>query len=282
MNVGSVVYKDFLDVRRARIVWFVGASYALLTVLFFAQVRLGDFGGPPDVLVALWNLAFVGAVFVPAVALVAAYLAIAGERESGSVKHLLSTPVTRAEVVVGKYVSRALVVGVSLLVGFAAAALLSSVWFGALRPAVFAGIAALTTVYALAYVAVAVAISAASASRSRAMLGALGFYFATNMMTMNENVSGLAGLRYVLNDLLGLGVREDLVQFAGILANPTRAYLVSTLGVFPTELAESMALPMPTDLAWYVQPPVAFGVLLAWLVLPVLFGLYRFDRADIS
>jgi len=282
MNLASVARKDFVDVRRARIVRFVGGAYALLVVLFFLQVRLGGREGVPDVLLALWNMVFVGAVFVPAVALVAAYLAVAGERESGSIKHLLSTPIGRRDVVLGKYLSRAAIVGVALVLAFAVAAVLASVWFGSLRPEVFAGIAALTTVYALAYVSVAIGVSALAASRSRAMLGALGFYFSTNLMTLNEDVSGLAGLEYLLNELLGLGVREAPIQFVGVLTNPTRAYLLSTVGAFPRELTGRAELPLPGDLAWYVQPEVAVGVLVAWLVVPVLVGLGRFERADIS
>lgn len=286
MSVRAVARKDFLDARRARIVWLVGGSYAALLALFFAQVRLGALAvaGPrtPDVLVALWHMAFVGAVFVPAVALVAAYLAIAGERESGRIKRLLSTPISRRDVVLGKFASRAAIVGLSLLVAFGAAAALASVWFGSLRPAVFVGIAALTTLYALAYVSVAIAISATTASRSRAMLAALAFYFGTNSMTMNEDVSGLAGLEYVLNGLFGLGVGEAPIQFVGILTNPTRAYLLAAAGAFPDALTGTMDLPVPADLAWYVRPEVGVVVLLAWAVVPILVGSYRFDRADIS
>lgn len=282
MSVATVVRKDVRDARRARVVRLVGGSYVLLVALFFLQTRLGTVPGPATALHALWNLAFVGAVFVPAVALVAAYLSIAGERESGSVKHLLSTPVTRRDVVVGKYVARALVVVGSLAVAFAVAAVLAAVWFGAVRPAVFASIAALTALYALAYVAVAIAVSASAASRSRAVIGALGFYFGTNAMTMNEDVSGIAGLRFAANDLLGLDVGEAPLQFVGMVTNPTRAYLVAAIGAFPAELTDATEVPVPPDLAWYVGPEVAVAVLLAWLVVPVAVGLRQFERADLG
>lgn len=282
MSIRTVARKDFTDARRARIVWLVGVHYALLVVLFFAQVRLRGVAGAPDALAALWNMAFVGAVFVPAVALVAAYLAIAGERESGSIKYLLSTPVSRRDVVVGKYVSRAGIVAVALLAGFGTAAALSAVWFGAVRPAVFVAIAALTTVYALAYVAVAIGISSLTGSRSQAMIGALGFYFTTNLVTLNDDISGLAGLEYVLNELLGLGVGPDPIQFLGIVTNPTRAYMVAAIGAFPESMTEAMELPAATGLSWYVQPEAATVVLLAWLVGPILVGLRAFERAEIA
>lgn len=261
MSVRAVVAKDFLDARRAKIVWLVGIHYTLLIALFFLHVRLRSADGPPDLLVALWNMVFVGAVFVPAIALVAAYLSIAGERESGSVKYLLSTPVSRRDVVLGKYVSRAGIVAASLVLGFAVAGVLAVAWFDSLHTAVFVRIAALTTMYALAYVAVAIGISAVTASRSRAMAGALGFYLTTNLVTLNDDISGLAGIEYVLNTVLGLGIGEDPIQFVGMLTNPTRAYLVATIGMFPDELLEATDLPTPDALSWYVQPEVAAVIL---------------------
>ena len=279
MSVVAVARKDFLDVRRAKIVWFVAGVYVLLTALFFAQVRLADPGGPPAVLRALWNVAFVGAVFVPAIALVTAYLAVAGERESGSIKFLLSTPITRRDVVVGKYASRAAVVAASLTAAFAAAAALSAHWFGSLRPGTFASIAALTTVYALAYVAVAIGISASTASRARAMAGALGFYFSTNLMTLVDGMSALAALEYVLNGLLGLGVGEAPLRFVGMVTNPTEAYLVAVQLAFP---AGFMGLPPTDGLAWFVRPQAAVVLLIAWLVLPIAVGVRQFERADIG
>ncbi|MXV61271.1 ABC transporter permease subunit [Natronorubrum sp. JWXQ-INN-674] len=282
MSVRAVVSKDFLDARRAKIVWFVGIHYMLLIVLFFLQVRLGGAEGAPDLLVALWNMVFIGAVFVPAIALVTAYLSIAGERESGSIKHLLSTPVSRRDVVLGKYISRAGIVAASLVLGFAIAAVLAVVWFDSLYAAVFVRIAALTTIYALAYVAVAIGISAVTASRSRAMAGALGFYLLTNLVTLNDDISGLAGIDYVLNTVLGLGVGEDLIQFVGMLTNPARAYLVATIGVFPDGRLETMDLPEPSELSWYVQPEVAAVILGLWLILPMLVGIRQFERAAVS
>ena len=282
MSVRTVVHKDLLDGRRSKLVWLVGLHYALLLVLFFAQVRVTGSDHASATIEALWGMAFVGGVFVPAIALVAAYLAIAGERESGSIRYLLSTPVTRREVVLGKYVSRAAIVAGSLMIGFAVAAILARLWFGPFDPRIFAGIAALTVLYALAYVAVAVGISAVAESRSRAILGAFGFYVGTNLMTLNDDVSGIAGIEYLLNGLLDFGVSEGGIQFLGIITNPTRAYLLSTLGVFPSQSTADMALPEPAALPWYVQPEIAVVVLGVWLVVPVVVGLRAFDRADIT
>jgi ABC-2 type transport system permease protein len=282
MSTASVFRKDILDVRRAKIVWFVGSLFTLVTVLFFYQIwEFGGVEGFDDVLLGLWNLTFVGALFIPAIALVAAYLSIAGERESGSIKFLLSTPINRRELVLGKFLSRTAVVATSCLLAFAVAAVLSVIWFGALRPGVFVGVAVLTTLYALSYVAVAVAISASTASRSRAMGGALGFYFVTNLLVVFGDLSIRGLLEYVLNDLLGAGVGEDPLTFLTMVISPTQSFLASVQLVYPDRWLRFNELD-PADLSWYVQGEMGLVLLLLWLVVPLAIGIRRFETANIG
>ncbi|WP_247729449.1 ABC transporter permease [Halovivax limisalsi] len=284
MSVADVVSKDILDVRRAKIIWAVAGLYTLVTAAF---VYWGTEAQPPDgwsgVYMALWNFAFVGALFVPAIALVAAYLAVAGERESGSIKYLLSTPIRRRDVVLGKYVSRAAVVAVSLIVAFVVAAALALVWFDEFPADVFVGLSLLTIVFALAYVAIAITVSATTASRSRAMGGALAVYFVTNLLILFGQLSILGALQYALNDLLGLGVGDQPIQFVGLLISPTQAYLASTTLAFPDDLVAAMPnAGDPADLVWYLQPETALAILLAWTVVPLALGVRQFERADLG
>ncbi len=282
MSAFGVMRKDILDVRRAKIVWFVGLLFTLVTVLFFYQVNVnGGFRGLPEVLLALWNLVFVGALFIPAIALVAAYLSIAGERESGSIKFLLSTPINRRELVLGKFLSRTTVVSASLLVAFVITAGLSVVWFDELRFGTFVAVAALTTLYALAYVAVAIAISASTSSRSRAMGGALGFYFVTNLLVIFGDLSIRGLLDYVLNDLLNAGVGQDPLTLITMVISPTQSYLSSVLLAFPNDFLTAQQL-NPDTMAWYVQGEMGLALLIGWLVVPLLIGIWRFDHANIG
>lgn len=282
MSSIDVFRKDILDVRRAKIVWFVGALFTLLVVLFFYQVQeFGGIEGVDDMLLALWNLVFVGAMFIPAVALVAAYLSIAGERESGSLKYLLSTPISRRDVVLGKFFSRTVVVVVSLLIAFGASVVLSAVWFGLSHFDVFVGIAALMTLYSLAYVAVAIAISASTATRSRAMGGALGFYFLTNVLVIFEGLSIRALLDWLLNTILDAGIGEDPLTFLMLFISPTQSFFNATELAFPEQFLIGQGMD-PGEVAWYVQGEVGLFFLLAWLIVPLLVGIWRFERVNIG
>ncbi|WP_207586987.1 ABC transporter permease subunit [Halomontanus rarus] len=275
MSTLSVAKKDFLDVRRAKVVWFVAGIYTLFMVLlfYFGQRNVPE----PRVESQLFAITGIGALVIPLIALVSAYLAIAGERESGSIKYLLSLPNTRRSVVLGKFLTRSAVVTGAIVFSFALAAVMALAWYPSLEADVFAGIVALTVLYALTYVAVAIGISAATASRSRAMGGAIGFFFVTNVLTMLPGFSIIAAFEYVFNSLLDLGVSQDGLEFIRALLSPTMAYTYSTALAFPDRMNG-----IPEDIPWYLQGEVMVVVLLAWLVVPIALGLWRFGRADLG
>lgn len=273
MSTLAVAKKDFLDVRRSKIVWFVGGLYAffMVLILYFGQNGVPD----PDVKNALWNLTGTGAMFIPLIALVSAYLAIAGERESGGIKYLLSIPNSRRDVVLGKYLTRTAIVTIAILGAFLLGAALALLWYPSLEARTFVGIAALTVLYALTYVAVAIGISAATSSRSRAMGGAIGFFFVTNVLNLFGPLR--LAIQYLFNDLAGLDISANQIMFVQSLISPTAAYVSSTGLVFPDGFRN-----VPSDVPWFLQGETMVVILLAWLVVPIALGVWRFERVDLG
>ncbi|AFO57824.1 MULTISPECIES: ABC transporter permease [unclassified Natrinema] len=278
MSIRSVAKKDFLDVRRSKSVWIVSGLYALLVVCFF---YLGQSGPTePNVVYQLSYLTSIGRVFIPIIALMMVYLAIAGERESGSIRYLLSLPNTRRDIVLGKYLSRGAVGASVILVAFGVGAVLAVLWYPSLEPTVFAGVAGLTVLLTLAYVSVAISISAATGSRSRAMAGSIGFYFISNLMMLVPSFSIVAALKYVLNGRLELGLSDHLFEFLRMLS-PTIAFKKAFPLVVPSDVEAFMVNADPSAPA-YLAPEVAFAILIAWLVIPAALGLWQFNRADLG
>ncbi|PSQ45973.1 ABC transporter, partial [Halobacteriales archaeon SW_7_68_16] len=113
--MGAVARRDFLDARRKRLIWAPSVLYSLFVLLFFfVQGGVGEGGSFDGVLFALAG--FGGVIVIPLIALVAAYLSVAGERESGAIKLTLSLPIDRAAVVLGKLLSRGAIVGVGIVI----------------------------------------------------------------------------------------------------------------------------------------------------------------------
>ncbi len=277
MSLRAVVGKDFKDVRRAKLLWFVGGIYTLFAALFFYT---GSTGQDPSVLRQLWNMSGLAILFIPLVALVAAYLAVAGERESGSIKFLLSIPNRRRDVVFGKFLSRAALVCGAIVVAFAVGAALTAALYPAAKFATFARVVGLVLYFALAYVAVAIGISALTASRSRAMAASVGYFFVFNVLWIQGSAFSVVGaLRFVFEDTLGIALSSNAEQFVQSLS-PATAYLQSLRLAFPDGYRDIP--PADPTTPFYLEAEFALVILTAWILLPLLVGYLRFERTDLG
>jgi ABC-2 type transport system permease protein len=281
-DVVSVAKRDFLDVRRAKLVWAPVALYTLFMLLFL----WGQSNDPePSFYGVLWSLVGTGGVLlVPLIALVAAYLSVAGERESGSIKFTLGQPIHRGAVVLGKVGSRTGVVGVGLLVSFVVGALAAPVLVPEMTVEydAYAQFIGVTLLYALAYVSVAVGVSAATGSRSRAMGGAIGFYFLFNLVWNVLPVGPVQMMEFVL-DQLG----RDPENYSNLLElvfslSPTGAYLNGTTKLVMTDEFAAQVNSNVQDQPWFLEGWFMLVILGAWVVLPLAVGYWRFDGAELG
>jgi len=282
MSTLAIAKRDFLDVRRAKLVWGPVLLYTMFMLLFFWGQSTSD---DPDFYVILWSLLGLGgALVIPLIALVAAYLSIAGERESGSIKFTLSAPVKRSSVILGKLVSRTAVVVIGLLVSFVLGTLIAQV----LVPEMtiewgdYAVFIAITLLYALSYVSVAVGISAMTSSRSRAIGGSIGFFFLFNLVWNFFPVSPTEMLRFLL-DQLGRDPDnyQNLLEFVFSIS-PTGAYLNSTKLFMPDRFLEGVGTAANAGDPFYIQGWFMLVILAFWVAFPLALGYWRFQNAQLG
>lgn len=298
MTWRAIARKDVRDAARSWWLWGLTAVFVVFFTVpaYFLASELGGFvaaeGGELNADAFIGLLADINAFFVPIIAIVLAYASIAGERDSGSIKLLLSLPHSRRDVVVGKWAGRGAVVAVPIAIGFVVAAavfLLTPVTFA---PATYAAFVVLTVVLGLVFVGIAVGISAAAPTGRRAMIGTVGVYVLFTLF-WNRFARGLVGL---LNEYTGIG-NETLLWtelFVKVL-NPSHAYkslaaVLYTDGAFAARFMVGFNLPAEFIDAYREEfgplpaifsDPVLVILLLAWLVLPPLLGYLVFERDDL-
>lgn len=276
-DVVTVARNDFRNVRRSRILWGVAAIYiAFMTLLFYT----GGTGTDPQVTDTLFGAVFLTALLLPLVAIAGSYLAVAGERESNTIRFLLSQPTSRRSVVLGKFLSRGLMLTAALLVAVLVGVGFVLALYPALEPVAIAKFTGLTLLLIGAYVAVSVAISSASASRSRAIAATMGVYFVTDILSVFNGFSIETALRWVLGDILGLAISDELYQGMLAVLSPATAYLNSTLSIFSPD--EYSAIQVSGELPFYLEPWFMLVLLLVWIVVPLAAGLFAFERAEIG
>lgn len=283
MSVLGVARRDLKSARRSRALWAFGTLLALLVGLMAFGYQ-GYQVSPAQTVRQLFNtLIILLAALLPIVALVASYMAIAGERESGGIKFLLSLPNTRRDVFFGKLLSRLVVVGTGLVFLFAAATSLAVARNGALPASMVAGLFALSLLYAGAFVAVAVALSAAVASKSRAIATAVGAYFVLVILYVVPGIRLTTVVQWVHTTLLGMEPNLNLYN-AITFTSPLIAFRKAANLVRPEDLQRAV-FPRPeegAELPTYLSDEMGVVVLAAWVVIPLAVGYVRFQRSDLE
>jgi ABC-2 type transport system permease protein len=283
MSWVAIAKKDFRDARRAKILWGATAIFVFFYAVFLLTAGQGNQPAEEAATDALGALIFAGAFLLPLVLISMAYLAIAGERESGSIKYLLGLPNSRRDVLVGKFLGRSAValtaVGIAVIAG--AAMLLFN--FGTI-PAEYVVYAGLTGLFSLAFVAIAVGVSAFAASRGKAMAGSIGGYFVFGVLWIVPGVTPQDSVAFVVEDLLGMDATPELYHFVEQLS-PVMAYAAAVQGFVygtPDDPGSVEFHPAASDTPFYLTDDFMVVVLLAWIVVPLAIGYWRFNRAELG
>lgn len=281
MSFAAVAEKDFRDAIRSRLMIVVAVMFVAFTG---GGVALGQaFGLQSGTVVGLiLSVMLQGtAIFIPLVALGIAYRSIAGERESGSLKVLLSLPNSRLDVVVGKFLGRSAVVSVAIVVGFISMLIAAAATFEGNIPAESILMFMLSALLlAVVFVSVAVSVSAFADSSFAAAIGAFGFF-----VLFQFAWGGLVFLlRYVVNGFetpdIGLGTETpDWVEVLFVV-NPMNGWRQSTRWLLRRVSEEQEVQETSVD-AFYLEPWFGFVVLAVWVVLPLVVGYLKFESADL-
>ena len=122
-NVLTVAGKEIQEGLRNR--WVLATTVLLaalaLTLTFLGSAPTGNVGAKPlDVVIV--SLSSLTIFLVPLIALLIAHDAIVGEAERGTLLLLLSYPVGRWQVILGKFVGHLAILAVATIVGYGAAA----------------------------------------------------------------------------------------------------------------------------------------------------------------
>jgi ABC-2 type transport system permease protein len=278
MPLTAVVRKEVQDSIRS-------GSFLATTLLFVLAVGFwaaiqhvpqmyADSDVPRSTLALLNSMRQPMAFFVPMLGLGLSYAAIAGERDSGSIKLTLSPPNSRCDIVFGKFIGRTAVLSAAILSGYAVVAviaLLTYESFAAVRFVLFTG---LTILYGAVYIAIGIGFSSVMVSRQAALAGAAGFYLVFQLgWDVVTAILQTITVGYVPPET---GVPGWLIVVHAL--NPTAAIGYATRALIPT-FDEIMSYPVSASFT----PPkwAGFAILVAWLVVSLGYGYLRFQAADI-
>lgn len=292
----DIARKDFEDVVRSKLLW--GLTFGFVGLLVFFLV-VGYVAGDAEGATMNELLAGMGQFvifFIPLIALIAGFMSIVGERQSGSIRVLLSYPFSRSEVITGKLVGRSLVVAGLILIGYLVMTILGIPLTEDIALLELGLVAGVTVILGVTFTAIGVGISAATSRRGTALAWVVGIFFF--LLVMWEALT--VGIYYLVNGhrpgleveawYLGLAQLNPLEGYRIAVAEITDHFVYPMVGLGLEELPLGEASPedltpesrVGGDLPFYLQPWVSVLAFFGWIAAFLLIGYRRFNRADLD
>ena len=264
----TIAGKEFRDRMRNRWVLAVALVFTVfsLAIAYFGGAQQGTVGFR-SIEFTIASLVSLVIYLIPLIALILGFDAIVGERERGSLDLLLSMPITRVELLLGKYLGLAGALTFSTVAGFGLVALVLAHQLGLSDLFHYAGFMLSSVLLGCAFLSIAVMLSVFATDRARASGLAIATWF----------------FFVLVFDLLLLGA---LVASGGqwggdifpwlLLANPADVFRI--LNIFSFEDVRTLyglATVFPSALA---QPLLLGLVMGIWIVLPLGVAAWKFRQ----
>jgi Cu-processing system permease protein len=270
----AIALKEMREGLRNR--WVLAITLLLgvlaLTLSFLGSAPTGSVGASPlDVMVV--SLSSLTIFLIPLIALLLSHDAVVGEAERGTLLLLLSYPVSRGQVILGKFAGHLVILAGATVVGYGAAGLALGLIGGGIGEGwrAFALMVGSSILLGAVFLAIGYAISALAPERGVAAGIAIGVWL---LFALVYDMVLLGILVADQGALVAPGVLNLL-----LMLNPADAYRLLNLAW--SENAQTLAgmagVAAETGPGW----PVLLAVLLAWIALPLALATILFTRRQL-
>lgn len=272
--IATMAAKEIREASRNR--WIMAITVLLaglaLSLSFLGSAPTGTVGvGSLEVTIV--SLASLTIFLLPLIALLLGFDSIVGEGERGTLLLLLTYPLTRPQLLIGKFLGHATVLCFATVVGYSIAGVavaLRESEFSTQAIQAFGALIGSSVLLGCAFLALAYLVSVLARDRGAAAGAAVGIWF---FFVLLYDMALLGALVADQGRFLSKAAISALLLF-----NPADAYRLLNLTVFPTvsRLAGMAGVSAEVSLA-----PWAFlAALVAWIAGPLIAAIILFSRGD--
>lgn len=267
-NILLITGKDMRESLKNR--WFVlyTVSFSILAMLILmaaSGAEIAGFSGYGRTAASLINLVL---LFVPLIALVTGAISISNERENGTLQYLLSQPVTKSEVFIGKYIGVLIPVLFSISLGFGLAGIGVAVKGGGGNIWAYLFAAFMSGLLAAALLSVGFVVSVYSTKASKA-IGIAVFLWLVFIILGDLGIMGTAAVMDLgIEQVFVLAVLNpaEVFKIASVLVLSPRFEILGPVGVYAVRT--------------FGRDGIIFlliSIMVAWTVVPFIFAYLSFS-----
>ncbi len=274
----AVAAKEIRDGLRNRWVVAIALIFAFLAIglAWFGPAVSGTVGFAP-LATTIVSLSSLAVFLIPLIALMLGYDTVVGEDESGTLTLLLTYPISRLQLLGGKFLGHAAILALSTVLGFGAAGLLIAALTQQLDSAAlwreFGFFILTATLLGWVFAAMACLISVSVTEKAKAAGLALVVWFGAVIVFDLALLGLLVATRGAVGEL-GRVVLPYLLRL-----NPADVFRVANLvGFAPARSYAGLANVVAADT---LSPAVLVAVLAGWAALTFALAAWRFQRRNI-
>lgn len=264
----TVANKEFHDGLRNRWLISITLIFALLSVglTYFGAAASGAVG-VTSLSTTVASLASLAVFLIPLIALLLSYDSFVGEQESGTLLLLLTYPLSKSQLLLGKFIGQGGIIALATLLCFGASAVLLYVQLGDIEILSAFGLFIISAILlGLSFTAIAYLISLSVSEKSKAAGFALITWF---LFALAFDLALLALL---------VGVEEGITQ-QGLtqlmMLNPTDIFrLVNLSGLDSSDVNGALAVAINASLS----QTQLISALVAWVALPLTLAIFIFKK----
>lgn len=274
-NIAIIAFKEIQEGLRNR--WVLATTLFLaalaLSMTFLGSAPTGSSVGASQMDIVIVSLSSLTIFLIPLIALLISHDAIVGEMERGTMLLLLSYPLSRAQVVLGKFFGQLAILAFATFFGYgiAALALLASGQAASAESwLAFATLIASSILLGAVFIAIGFLASALVRERSTAAGIAIGVWL---FFVLIYDAALLALLVLDQGQMIGTGILNTL-----LLINPADSYRLLNFGTGQAGALTGMGGMAGNATLGPVIMTVTLGL---WTVLPLAFSMLIFSRKEL-
>ncbi len=272
-SILAVADKEFKDGIRNRWLIAITLIFAVMAtgLSWFGSASVGSVGFS-SIENTVISLASLNVFLLPLIALLLSYNAIVGEDEDGTLLLLLTYPISKAELLLGKFLGHSLILSIASIIGFGSAGLVIAVFADNVDRQMLISAFLLFMVSAILlgmiFISLSYVVSSWVAEKSRAAgLALVIWFFFVLIYDM-----GLLGLLVATEGQF----HAELFPYL-LLLNPTDIFRLVNLVAF--DARGSGILSVATEDTFSLTALI-FSML-AWIVIPFMLAYYRMSKRQI-
>lgn len=271
-EIFTIAKKEFMDNWRNKWILAISAIFLILTLVISYFGSLGNKGWQ-DLEGTIGGMMALVQFLVPILGLMLGYASISGERERGSLMLLLSYPVTRLEVLVGKFFGLGMVISLANVIGFGIASVVIGINVRGVQWGDFAIFILASILLGLVFIAISLLFSSVFKKRSTSLGGAILIWFFFSMI-WSIILSGIIISKYGFDVVADENWVGPTWYYVASIINPISAFSVLVaLNITPIQ---TNIVNLPS----FYTTPVMLAILSIYIILSIALAHIILARKD--